>query len=80
MSKRYRAVVAVDTKCRQVLDSLAAEITQHYHLDPPVTARELIEALTHYCASVLRRPDTRDGSSVFDFANYGEGGNAEKWF
>jgi hypothetical protein len=69
-----RAVIVVDTQCRDLLTALAAELhTLHGH--PVVTPRELVEALIRYCANVVRI-----GAAVgpFDFAHYREVQHGER--
>jgi hypothetical protein len=75
-----RAVLVVDPKCRTLLNQLAAHLHHRDTFNNPVTARELVEALTHYCASVLQRPGSWEAAHPFDFANYDAGGHGERWF
>jgi hypothetical protein len=78
MHQYERAVIVVDRHCRDLLTVLAAELTLTTHPHHQASARELVEALTHYCASVLR--GHVDGASPFDFANYLESGHGQRWF
>jgi hypothetical protein len=68
---RGRKTVSLDAKAVQ----LVRDIAERRGVSLPV----FLEALMHYAISQDERPGSWEAQG-FDFANYGEGGFADRWF